>query len=193
VEVGLSKYAALRARYTPEHPTIIFVLESPPVSGKYFYDPDGFTTEPLFSGMMKDVLELSPKTKDAGLTQFAARNYLLLDATYTPVNISGKQSARKKAAAAQITKDFSLLVAELRKHTHPDTQLVLVMANVRKLLDQRLKTEGFTILNDKLLQVPRHRITTRRLTHGVIPFPGNGWPIEFRTTVRHVLGLQPIH
>jgi hypothetical protein len=188
----MNNYADLRARYTPEHPKIIFVLESPPVSGKYFYDPNGFTTEPLFSGMIRDVLELSPKTKDDGLMEFTARDYLLLDATYAPVNIPGKRGARNKASAKQITKDLPLLVAELRKHTYPDTHLVLVMANVRKLLDKKLKAEGFTVLNDKLLQVPRDRITTRRLTHGVIPFPGNGWPIEFRATVRHVLGLQLI-
>lgn len=189
---GMNKYADLRCRYTPRHPKIIFVLESPPVSGKYFYDPDGLTTEPLFSGMMRDVLELSPKTKDEGLTEFPARDYLLLDATYTPVNIPGKKSARNKASAKQIGEDFPLLVAELRRHTYSDTQLVLVMANVRKLLDEKLKAEGFTVLNDKLLQVPHDRITTRRLAHGVIPFPGNGWPIEFRATVRHVLGLQII-
>jgi hypothetical protein len=187
---SLSKYTVLRGRYTPKHPRIIFVLESPPVSGKYFYDPEGPTTEPLFSAMMKDVLELSPQTKHEGLTEFETRGYLLLDATYTPVNIPGNKSARRKAAAAQITQDLPLLVAELRKH--PDSQLVLVMANVRELLDKKLKTEGFTVLNDKLLQVPRDRISTRRLTHGVIPFPGNGWQIEFGTTVRHVLGIEVI-
>ena len=188
----MNKYTDLRGRYTPEHPKIVFVLESPPLSGKYFYDPDGCTTEPLFSGMMRDVMELSPKTKDHGLMEFTARDYLLLDATYTPVNIPGNKSARNKASAKQITKDFPLLLGELRKHTYPDTQLVFVMANVRKLLDKKPKAEGFSVLNDKLLQVPRERITTRRLTHGVIPFPGNGWPIEFRATVRHVLGLQLI-
>jgi hypothetical protein len=108
----MNKYADLRGRYTPEHPKIIFVLESPPVSGMYFYDPNGFTTEPLFSGMMRDVLELSPKTKDDGLMEFTARDYLLLDATYTPVNIPGKKSARNSASAKQITKDFPLLVAD---------------------------------------------------------------------------------
>jgi hypothetical protein len=135
------------------------VLESPPVSGEYFYDPEGFTTEPLFRGMMRDVLELSPKTKDDGLMKFSARDYMLLDATYTPVNIPGSKSARNKASARQITKDFPLLLGELRKHAYPDTQLVLVMANVRKLLDKKLKAGDFTVLNDKLLQVPRDHPT----------------------------------
>ena len=76
------------------------------------------TTEPLFSAMMKDVLELSPQTKHEGLTEFETRGYLLLDATYTPVNIPGNKSARKKAAAAQITKDFPLLVAP-RPYSQP--------------------------------------------------------------------------
>jgi hypothetical protein len=36
------------------------VLESPPKSGKYFYSPEGLVSEPLFSAMMKGVLEIKP-------------------------------------------------------------------------------------------------------------------------------------
>jgi hypothetical protein len=54
-----------------------------PKSGLYFYKPEGLLSEPLFSAMMKDVLEIKPRTKDEGLREFAARGFLLIDATYS--------------------------------------------------------------------------------------------------------------
>jgi hypothetical protein len=175
-EYGLSKadYARLRERYTPKHPKIIFVLESPPISGKYFYNPGGRTTEPLFSAMMKDVLGLSPRTKHEGLTEFAAHGYLLVDATYTPMNIPGPARVRDKAAAAQIQKDFPLLVAELHKQGQTGTKLLLVKSNVCRLLRTPLTQQGFVVLNDNL----------------AIPFPSNGQQTRFRKMVRQVLGLD---
>jgi hypothetical protein len=85
-DVTPAEYLRFRERYLPEHRKIIFVLESPPKSGKYFYNPEGLISEPLFSAMMKDVLEIKPTTKDEGLREFATRGFLLLDTTYTPVN-----------------------------------------------------------------------------------------------------------
>jgi hypothetical protein len=126
--------------------------------------------------MMKDVLEVSPKTKHEGLSEFAARGYLLIDATYTPVNIPGPKHLRDKAAAVQIIKDLPFLVADLRQYAQPDTRLLLVKANVCRLLAGQLVQAGFTVLNGDL----------------VIPFPANGQQPNFRKMVRHVLGIQPV-
>lgn len=46
-------YLQLRNRYLPSKLNLLFILESPPVSGNYFYDETGKTTEPLFSTFMK--------------------------------------------------------------------------------------------------------------------------------------------
>jgi hypothetical protein len=88
IQHGLShaEYLRFRAPYLPEHRKIVFVLESPPKSGLYFYNPEGSVSEPLFRAMMKDVLAIKPRTKEEGLGEFAARGFLLVDATYTPVN-----------------------------------------------------------------------------------------------------------
>jgi hypothetical protein len=48
-----SRYHKLRKKYLPDRIKLIFLLESPPASGDYFYDPAGRTTEQLFSAMMK--------------------------------------------------------------------------------------------------------------------------------------------
>lgn len=68
IQHGLSRaeYLRFRAPYLPQHRKIIFVLESPPKSGLYFYNPEGRVSEPLFSAMMKDVIGIKPESKDQG-------------------------------------------------------------------------------------------------------------------------------
>jgi hypothetical protein len=173
VQHGLipADYLRFRERYLPEHPKVIFVLESPPKSGKYFYNPEGLASEPLFSAIMKDVLEIKPSTKHEGLQEFATRGFLLLDATYTPVN-HPHLSPRERDQL--VLTDFPLLVEGLRKCGGPATKLVLVKANVCRLLDSRLTGAGFTVLN-----------------HGKsIPFPSTGQQRKFRDAVRLVLGSE---
>ncbi len=159
-------YLRLRERYHPKHPKIVFVLESPPISGLFFYNPDGLVSEPLFRAMMRDVLEIEPKSKHDGLTEFAARGYLLIDATYTPVN-----GLSSDARDAVIEKDFPLLVEELHRYAASETKLILVKVNVCKLLESRLVDRGFTVLN--------------RGTR--IPFPSTGQQNKFRDLARTVM------
>jgi len=164
-----AEYLQFRERYLPEHRKVIFVLESPPKSGLYFYKPDGAVSEPLFSAMMKDVLEIKPKTKEEGLREFASRGFLLIDATYKPVNHPHLSHGERNAL---ILEDFPLLVEELRKHAEPETGVVLVKVNVCELLEQKLIDGGFRVLN-----------------HGTkIPFPSTGQQKNFRKAVRQVLG-----
>jgi hypothetical protein len=162
-------YLKFRDRFTPPNPKIIFVLESPPASGRYFYNPDGPITEPLFRAMMKDVLEIAPDSKEQGLTQFAAGGYLIVDATYTRVN-----KLKDKEADAIIDRDFAELVEDLREHAGPGTAIVLVKANVCALLESKLKDAGFNVLNKGVS----------------IPFPGSGQHTNFRNSVRAVLGRK---
>ena len=83
-------YIKLRNKHHPSNLKLIFLLESPPVSGKYFYDVTGKTTEPLFSAMMK-FLSYSPTDKKDGLEHFKSNGFFLVDATYKQVNkLKGK-------------------------------------------------------------------------------------------------------
>ncbi len=165
-----SDYLELRNRYIPTEIKTIFILESPPASGRYFYNSAGPTTEPLFSAMMRDVVEMTPTCKADGLKEFQARGYFLIDSTYTPVN---RLSDKEKEAT--ILHDFEALVADLRQYAKPDTGIVLVKANVCRLLEPKLQEVGFNILN--------------RGT--VIPFPASGQQGKFRAAIRHLLGIEP--
>ena len=166
-----SDYLQFRNRYIPAKIKTIFVLESPPASGKYFYNPDGTLSEPLFRAMTKDVLEITPKSKDEGLKEFAARGYFLIDATYTPIN---RMSETDKEAT--ILHDLPMLVEALHEYAGPETGIVLVKVNVCKLLEDKLREEGFKVLN-----------------HGtMIPFPTFGRQKEFRQAICAVLGITTL-
>jgi hypothetical protein len=118
--------------------------------------------------MMIDVLGIKPVTKDEGLTAFADRGYLLVDATYSPVNYRHLSPQERDAL---ILKDLPLLEADLREHGRLDTRLVLVKANVCDLLESRLTSRGLSALN-----------RGKRL-----PFPSTGQQGKFRTMIREVL------
>ena len=57
----------------------------PPASGKYFYDPTGAITEPLFSAFMRH-LRISPLTKERGLQELQRIGWMPVDATYEQVD-----------------------------------------------------------------------------------------------------------
>jgi hypothetical protein len=80
-----SHYLSLRRCYEPKNISLVVIAESPPASGVYFYNPAGAVTEPLFAALTRQ-LGLSPVTKKDGLREFQRRGWVLVDATYEPVN-----------------------------------------------------------------------------------------------------------
>lgn len=159
-------YHSLRRRYEPERIRLAIVAEFPPASGLYFYDPTGATTEPLFAAFMRH-LGLSPATKDAGLRELQQRGWVLVDATYEPVNAlddAGRDGV--------IARDYSLLRDDLAALL-PDRSapLVLIKANICRLLEPRLAADGFSVLNGSR----------------IIYFPSTGRQKEFQEQFRAVL------
>lgn len=153
-----SEYLSLRRRYKPKNIKLIIVAESPPASGMYFYDPEGRITEPLFAALMRQ-LPVSPKSKEDGLRQFQRTGWLLVDATYEPVN-KLKNSSRN----AVIDRGYRLLRKDLAAlMSGQSIPLALIKKNVCRRLEPKLKEAGFKVLNGGLQ----------------IPFPSNGRQPEF--------------
>ncbi|MDH3890184.1 MAG: hypothetical protein OEV49_03800 [candidate division Zixibacteria bacterium] len=162
-------YHKLRAVYTPRRPKLVIIAESPPASGKYFYDLTGRVTEPLLRAVMRDILGISPDSKEEGLTKFARAGFLLVDATYTPVN----KSFAPKERNAKILKDYPLLVKDLKRLLPKrNTRILLIKANICRLLDTRLQADGFNVINRGV----------------VVPFPAYGQQVRFREAVKALLG-----
>ncbi len=139
-------YLALRRRYEPDRARLIIVAESPPASGKYFYDPSGKTTEPLFKYVMRQLGTL-PATKEAGLGELQRQGWILVDATYKQVDKLAKDDALDRDEI--ILRDYPLLVHDLTRLTrNRSTPLVLIKANVCRALEPKLRSDGFNVINN---------------------------------------------
>jgi hypothetical protein len=67
-----SEYLFLRRKFEPPSVKLVIVAESPPSSGKYFYNPEGTASEPLFAALMLQ-LRFAPTSKESGLREFQKR------------------------------------------------------------------------------------------------------------------------
>jgi hypothetical protein len=120
--------------------------------------------------MMKQTLGINPKSKDEGLRAFAKSGFLLLDATYRPVNDLPEGRTRDRI----IEDDFPALVEELREYAEPETKVILVKKNVCNLLVHKLKNlKQFKVLNSEK----------------IVPYPGCGQQSKFGNMVRPMLAL----
>ena len=149
VQKQRSDYLSLRREFEPATVTLVIVAKSPPTGGKYFYDPDGKASEPLFNALMKQLMKRfgvpKPKTKSEGLSEFQKRGWVLIDATYEPVN-----ALNKRDRDMVIERDYLELCGDLKRllaTRWSEVPLVLIKANVCKLLEPKLKRDGFNVLN----------------------------------------------
>jgi hypothetical protein len=159
------EYLSLRHQFEPEHIQLIIIAESPPTSGLYFYDSRGRVSEPLFAALMRQ-LRYSPETKEDGLREFQRRGWLLVDATYEPVNT--RDSNRDKVIGDHygcFVNDLKRLIADRF------TPIILIKANVCRILGPKLEAEGFNVLN-------RGRI---------VYFPSTGRQREFEQQFAEIL------
>jgi hypothetical protein len=155
-------YLRLRRDYQPENIKLVIVAESPPASGKYFYDPTGSSKEPLFAAIMQQ-LGISPTTKKVGLRELQERGWVLVDATYQPVDKLDKHASHDRDAV--IARDYPLLIDDLVNLTpNRSIPVVLIKANVCRILEPLLSKDGFHVLNGGK----------------VIYFPSNGRQTDFK-------------
>lgn len=165
-------YKKLRNKYTPEICRMIFVFESPPESGKYFYDDTGSINEPLFKFMMKCFCPFEPVQKENGLEEFKRLGIMLVDAYYSPLN---KSSSRQRKET--ILKNYLKLEADLKKiigRNH--TKILIVGTGLRKLLEPGLEKK-FYVINDG----------------ENVPFPLYRWGKKFAEKIRHLFNWHNVN
>ena len=138
-----SYYKKLRKKYTPAEIKLIFLFESPPESGEYFYDDSGKIAEPLFTDMMNCFIPFVPTTKEEGLKEFARLGYLLVDSIYKPVDNldNGERRETILKEYLKLEKDLNRLIKDSQ------AKIVIVGITLRKILEDRLK-EKFYVIND---------------------------------------------
>jgi hypothetical protein len=143
-------YLKFRRKYEPKHVKLVLIAESPPKNQTYFYNPNGSHKEWLFRAVMEQ-LGHAPQTKEAGLREMQRRGWVLVDATYEPVDGLGRQNKRRDGI---ILRDYPLLAATLSELSpNKSVPIILIKANVCKLLDDKLTADGFKVIN-KGVSVP---------------------------------------
>lgn len=166
-------YLSFRRKFEPQLVRLVVVAESPPKNQTYLYNTAGRTNEWLFTALMKQ-LGHTPKTKEEGLLELQRRGWVLLDATYEPVGWLGQQVNKRNAI---IERDYPLLVRALEELS-PDRNaaIILVKANVCKLLDRRLTRDGFRVLNKGVS----------------VPFPSHGQQFKFQAQFARLLNAAGV-
>jgi len=89
-------------------------------------------------------LRFVPTSKIIGLQKFQQQGWVLVDATYEPVNALSDQDRDQI-----ITRDYHQLRDDLAAML-PDRSIPIVLAksNVCRLLEHKLTEDGFTVLNN---------------------------------------------
>ncbi len=165
-------YKKLRKNYIPELCRLIFIFESPPASGKYFYDDSGTVDEPLFKFMMKCFCPFNPVEKQNGLKEFKRLGILLVDAVYKPLNRLS-QSERKRA----VLRSYPKLENDLRKIIGKNhTKILIAGKSLRKILEPKLETR-FYVINDRV----------------GLPFPLYGRGKNFAEKIRHLFNWHNVN
>lgn len=160
-----SYYKKIRNQYLPKKIVCVIIAESPPISGKYFYDKRGEISEPLFKAVMK-LIKSEPKDKESGLRTFQNKGLFLVDATYKPVNNLPISKRNKK-----ILENFDNLIKDLRKLKIKKQPLMLIKSNVCRLIEPKLNKLSFNVIN-------KNRI---------VPFPSHGHQKKFLNRAKKTL------
>lgn len=131
----------------PKKLRVVFVLESPPSGGGYFYNPNGRVSEILFRSFMQ-LIKFSATTKDLGLKEFARQGYLLVDPIYIPVDKLDDKEADILILKnyKEFTKDLNKLIDNKKK-----TPIILVKSNILKILEKPLISDGYNVVNNGLM------------------------------------------
>lgn len=161
----IKNYHNLRNKYKPNNIKLIFLLESPPANGLYFYDKSGAIGEPLFRAMMR-LINFTPQNKEEGLKEFCRKRCFLVDATYTPVN-KMKYKQRKETILnnqENLKKDLKELVG------NKNTPIVIVKCTLYDCIYDRIN-DKFNIINGDIR----------------IPFPSHGNQNKFHDKMRKLL------
>jgi len=147
-------YKEMRNKFMPKKIKAIFILESPPSNGGYFYNTNGKVSEILFRSFMEVLFNIKPNTKEAGLKQFSEEGFLLVNPIYTPIN-----KIPDKKADEMILENYPNFVDDLKgiMKNNLKTPIILVKSNICKILEGKMLNNGFNVINKgAMIPFPMH-------------------------------------
>jgi hypothetical protein len=152
---------AIRARFRPERITTLFVGESAPASGDFFY----YGNNAMLSHIQQAV-EQVPGEDGEFLKRFKAYGWYLDDLVLTPVNQLTKSERNAKCLAAQHS--LAMRITEYRP-----LAIVSLLMSIRTIVDAAAIAAGST--------APRF----------AVPFPGMGQQARFKAAMAQIIPTLP--
>lgn len=155
------KYILARDEFKPNEDkgiAILFIAESPPSSGGYFYSDEATGRDNLFRETMKALAlceegRKMPKGlhKRSLLERFKDMRFFVLDVSYEPVD---KMPAYKRRFALE--KEIPRLLDDVRE-LDPES-IIIIKASIFAIVKEALEKAGFAerILNSHALPFPSH-------------------------------------
>ncbi len=171
--IASQDFESARQKYKPKKIKHLLIAEAPPKieSGRFFYFENVQKGDTLFLEIMKmlypddvsniNALERKPKL----LKRFKDDGFYLIDASDTPMEDTRPAKKKKK-----LKKSLLSLVQKFRNLISEDTKIILISKTVYEICYDRLRSEGFNVIN----KIP-------------IPFPGSGWQIKSREKLSALL------
>ena len=171
----IEDYAQAREKYQPHKIKILFVAESPPSSGGYFYFSETIGKDHLFRETMK-ALDLWPVSRPLRrgvdkrplLERFRSNGFFLIDTCELPVD---KLSTTERMTA--VRRGAVGLASRVRR-LNP-AHIILVKNTVFRPVCQALEREG---------------LGRRILNKTSLPFPSHGNQKKFRNNLRQMIMRQ---
>ncbi len=171
----IEDYAQAREKYQPHKIKILFVAESPPSSGGYFYFSETIGKDHLFRETMK-ALDLWPVSRPLRrgvdkrplLERFRSNGFFLIDTCELPVD---KLSTTERMTA--VRRGAVGLASRVRR-LNP-AHIIVVKNTVFRPVCQALEREG---------------LGRRILNKTSLPFPSHGNQKKFRNNLRQMMMRQ---
>ena len=147
-------YRAAQAKFRPETIDVLWVVESPPKGGGYFYFPTRARRPFLFRETMVALrywqpddkpMHLGTEKKDY-LEKFKADNHFLIDLSYVPVD---KMDDTERDAI--LRGNVQRLKKQVKK-LNPK-RILLIKKNVHIILYPELKDQ-YNVLNEEMIEFP---------------------------------------
>jgi hypothetical protein len=151
-----NEFEVARQKYRPSEIEYLLIAESPPKkeSGRFFYFEDVTKHDALFLETMKVLYPSEYKdtkyvrrNKANFLQKFMNDGFYLIDSTDIPIV---DKSKRQK----QIEQAFPDLCRKVRELAGSKTKIILVSRGVYDVCFNRLKSEGFNVINTEMTDHP---------------------------------------
>jgi hypothetical protein len=156
--MSTERFQEAAEKYHPAKIRFLFIAESPPhvkegVEPRYFYFEEYRGKDFLFRAIAEvlypDEFDEFKKSGDkkALLGKLSENGFFLIDACDYPIN-------QHKDRDRFVNKDFPNLTEKIRRLVDGETKIILIKKNIYDLLFDRLRSEGFNVINSEHLDFP---------------------------------------